>query len=78
MFYLLLFGRGGWVFNFLLFGRVACFFFYLGGDGSSLTYKPAWLGFKGTNNEKDQTTKNTGSNKNESQPKRMHKPPRPK
>ena len=26
-------------------------------DGSSLTYRSAWLGFKGPNNKKDQTAK---------------------
>ena len=58
----------GGVVEFLLFGRGSCFIFFCergacffcccwGGDGSSLTYRPAWLGFKGPNNKKDQTAK---------------------
>ena len=55
---------------FLLFGPGACdcfcclgggrvFFCCLGGagDGSSLTYRSAWLVFKRPNNKKDQTAK---------------------
>ena len=66
----LLFGRVRVVF--LLFGRVAFFFFFfccLGGgrvffavwvgDGSSLTYRSAWLVFKRPNNKKDQTARKT-------------------
>ena len=46
VFFFLLFGRGG-VFFFLLFGPGACFFFAVwAGDGSSLTYRSAWLDFK--------------------------------
>ena len=46
---------GGRVFCFL-FGRGACFLFAVwAGDGSSLTYRSAWLVFKGLNNKKDQT-----------------------
>ena len=41
----------------LLFGRVAFFFAVWAGDGSSLTYRSAWLVFKGPNYEKDQTAK---------------------
>ena len=49
---------GGGVFFFLLFGPRACFFFAVwAGDGSSLTYRSAWLVFKRPNNKKDQTTK---------------------
>ena len=73
MFFFLLFGRGACLF--LLFGRGARFVFFccLGGgrvfffavwagDGSSLTYRSAWLVFKRPNNKEDQTaTKNTGS-----------------
>ena len=61
---------GGGVFICLLFGRVACLCFCclgggrvfvccLGGDGSSLTYRSAWLVFKQPNNKKDQTAKKT-------------------
>ena len=40
-----------------LFVRGACFLFAVwAGDGSSLTYRSAWLVFKGPNNKK-----NTGS-----------------
>ena len=48
---------------FLLFGRVALIFFAVwAGDRSSLTYRSAWLVFKGPHNKKDQTAKkNTGS-----------------
>ena len=54
---------GGGVFFFLLFGPGACCFFAVWvGDGSSLTYRSAWLVFKRLNNKKDQTAKkNTGS-----------------
>ena len=61
-------GAGGWaLFVFLLFGRWrflfcslrAGFFAVWAGDGSSLTYRSAWLGFKGPNNKKDQTAKKT-------------------
>ena len=56
------------VFFFWLFGRGSCFFFCsLGwgvfffavwaGNGSSLTYRSAWLVFKQPNNKKDQTAK---------------------
>ena len=38
---------GGWLF----------FFAVWAGDGSSLTYRSAWLVFKGPNNKKDQTAK---------------------
>ena len=53
--------RGGWSFFFFFF-----FFFFSvwAGDGSSLTYRSAWLVFKRPNNKKDQTAKkkkNTGS-----------------
>ena len=68
----LLFGRGGRVFFCCLGGgRVffcclcggACVFFAVWvGDENSLTYRSAWLVFKGPNNKKDQTAKtNTGS-----------------
>ena len=76
MFMFLLFGRGaGGVFMFLLFGRGVSIFCCLGwgqvyffavwaGDGGSLTYRSAWLVFKGPNNKKDQTAKkNMGSPK---------------
>ena len=68
VFFFLLFGPGG-VFFFLLFGRrrvffVCClgrgrvfFFAVWAGDGSSLTYRSAWLVFKRPNNKKDQTAK---------------------
>ena len=64
----------GGVFFFLLFGRGACSFFCcLGrgrvlffavwaGDGSSLTYRSAWLVFKRPNNKKDQTAKKKKKN----------------
>ena len=68
VFSFLLFGRGGGggVFDFLLFGQGRVSFFAVraggvsflccwGGDGSLLTYRPAWLGFKGPNSKKDQT-----------------------
>ena len=43
---------------FLLFGPGACFFFAVwAGDGSSLTYRSAWLVFKRPNNKNDQTAK---------------------
>ena len=52
----LLFGRRACVF--LLFGRGACFIFAVWArDGSSLTYRSAWLVFKRPNNKKDQTAK---------------------
>ena len=50
---------------FLLFGWGRVFFFAVwAGDGSSLTYRSAWLVFKRPNNKNDQTAKkkkNTGS-----------------
>ena len=67
--FFLLFGRVR--VHFLLFGRWVCLFFCcLGGghvfflavwagDGSSLTYRSAWLVFKRPNNKKDQTAKTT-------------------
>ena len=56
VFFFLLFGRRR-VF-FLLFGPGACFFFAVwAGEGSSLTYRSAWLVFKRPNNKKDQTAK---------------------
>ena len=49
---------GGVLFFVLLFGRGACCCFTVwAGDGSSLTYRSAWLVFKGPNNKKDQTAK---------------------
>ena len=63
----------GGVFFFLLFGRRRVLFFAVwaggvfffavwAGDGSSLTYRSAWLVFKRPNKKKDQTAKkNTGS-----------------
>ena len=49
---------GGGVFYFLLFGRCACIIFCCsGGDGSSLTYRPAWLGYQGPNNKKKTNSK---------------------
>ena len=62
--FFLLFGRracfvfavwAGDFFFFLLFGRGTCFFAVWAGDGSSLTYRSAWLVFKGPNTKKDQT-----------------------
>ena len=60
-FFFLLFGRGSCSF-FCCLGRGRVFFFLLfgrgtGGDGSSLTYRSAWLVFKRPNNKKDQTAK---------------------
>ena len=53
VFFLLLFGRVACSFL-LLFGRGACSFFAVwAGDGSSLTYRSAWLVFKGPTNKKD-------------------------
>ena len=44
----------------LLFGPGHVLFFAVfAGDRSSLTYRPAWLGFKGHINKKDQTAKKT-------------------
>ena len=72
-FFCLLFGRVVVFFFFFFFfffclGAGRAFFFAVwaggvffsvwAGDGSSLTYRSAWLVFKGPNNEKDQTTKN--------------------
>ena len=37
-----------------------CFFAVWAGDGNSLTYRSAWLVFKGPNNKKDQTAKTHG------------------
>ena len=42
---------------FLLFGRGACFLAVWAGDGSSLTYRSAWLIFKGPNNKKKKKKK---------------------
>ena len=61
VFFFLLFGRRRVVVFFLLFGPGACvcvfFFAVWAGDGSSLTYRSAWLVFKRPNNKKDQTAK---------------------
>ena len=54
--FFLLFERG--VRFFLLFGPGACFLFAVwAGEGSSLTYRSAWLVFKRPKNKKDQTGK---------------------
>ena len=46
------------MFFFFLFGPGARFLFAVwAGDGSSLTYRSAWLLFKRPNNQKDQTAK---------------------
>ena len=69
MFHFLLFGRGAcFMFRCLGGGHVSflavrargmfsCLLF--GPDGRSLTYRPAWPGFKGPINKKDQTAKKT-------------------
>ena len=57
VFILLLSGRGACFFA-VWAGGVSFFFAVWAGDGSSLTYRSAWLVFKGPNNKKDQTTKN--------------------
>ena len=49
--------RAGCVIFVLLFGRGFVFFSVWTGDGSSLTYRSAWLVLKGTNNKRDQTAK---------------------
>ena len=75
MFLFLLFGRGGggsdyvfavWAGSWFCFcclgGGVFFFFAVWARDGSSLTNRSAWLGFKAPNNKKTkQTKKNTGS-----------------
>ena len=48
-------GAGRVFLFFLLFGRGSCFFLLWAGNGSSLTYRSAWLVFKRPNNKKDQT-----------------------
>ena len=53
--YFLLFGRGS--FFFFAVWAVCVFFSVWAGDGSSLTYRSAWLVFKRPNNKKDQTAK---------------------
>ena len=46
------------MFFFCCLGRGRVFFFAVwAGDGSSLTYRSAWLVFKRPNNKKDQTAK---------------------
>ena len=58
--FFLLFGRGRHVcFYCLGGGRVFCFAVWAG-DGSSLTYRSAWLVFQGPNNKKDQQQKKHG------------------
>ena len=72
--FFLLFGRGWGVGGFCCLGGGRVFilavwaggvfvFAVWAGDGSSLTYRSAWLVFKRPNNKKDQTAnkKNTGS-----------------
>ena len=55
--FLLLFGQGGWLFFLCARGGVLIFFAGWAGDGSSLTYRSAWLVFKEPDNKKDQTAK---------------------
>ena len=61
--FFVLFGRGTCFF--LLFGRLACFFFAVGaGNGSSLTYRPAWLGVEGLTTKKTKQQKKKKKKKN--------------
>ena len=48
---------GGRVFVFSVWAGGVFFFAVWAGDGSSLTYRSAWLVFKRPNNKKDQTAK---------------------
>ena len=58
MFYFCCLGRGRVSF-FAVWAGACLFFCCLGGDGNSLTYRPAWLGFKGPNNKKTKQQKKT-------------------
>ena len=55
--FFLLFGRGPVYFSAVGAGGVFVFFAVWAGDGNSLTYRSAWLVFRGPNNKNEQTAK---------------------